>query len=451
MTRRRLSLATAVVLALLLVGAIGVVVRDTLLRPMTVTAYFTKATAIYPGDTVQVAGVEVGHIASIDADGTRTRLVLEVNHGVSIPADATAVIVAQNLIAARYVDLTPAYETGSGPTMADGAVIPLNRTAVPIEWDEVKEQLMRLASDLGPRNGTAPTSISRFIDSAANSLNGNGDKLRQTLAQLAQASRMLADGGGNIVDIIGNLQTFVSALKDSNTQIVQFENRFATLTSVLDEGRSDLDAAVTNLSSAVGEVQRFIKGSRNQTSEQIQRLADVTANLADHRTDLENVLHVAPNALANAYNIYNPDTASVMGSFALTPFANPVALICGAVGAIENITAPETAKLCAQYLGPGARLLNLNGLPFPLNPYLAPSAAPENIVYSDPSLAPGGSGPAPTPPEAPLPVSAYQPQPGPSGLSDLMLPGDAPAAPPSPAPPAPLPAEQALPSEAPPP
>jgi phospholipid/cholesterol/gamma-HCH transport system substrate-binding protein len=443
MTRQRVAITTAAVLAILLAAGIGVVIRTQMFAPTTVTAYFTKAIGIYPGDTVQVAGVVVGHIDTIEADGTRTKITLKVDHGVPVPADAEAVIVAQNLVSARYVDLTPAIAPGSGPTLTDGAVIPLSRTAIPVEWDEVEDQLMRLASDLGPRSDTAPTSVSRFIDSATNALDGNGDKLRQTLAQLSQISRVLADGSGDIVDIISNLQTFVSALKDSNTQIVQFEDRFATLTSVLDEGRSDLDAAVTTLSSAIGDVQRFIAGSRNQTSEQVQRLAEVTQNLADHRIDLENVLHVAPNAIANAYNIYNPDTGSVTGSFALAPLSNPIALICGAIGGIENITAPETAKLCQEYLGPGLRMLSLSGLPFPFNPYLAPSATPENIVYADPRLAPGGPGPSPRPPEIPPTISAYQTGAGSPTLPELLLPNDAPTSP-APAEP-PLPAEAATP------
>ena len=116
-----------------------------------------------------------------------------------VPADAKAVIVAQNLISARYVQLAPAYE--SGPKMRDGAVIPLDRTAIPVEWDEVKEQLMRLATELGPDKGMSTGSVGRFIDSAANALDGNGDKLRQTIAQLSGVGRILADGSGNIVDI----------------------------------------------------------------------------------------------------------------------------------------------------------------------------------------------------------------------------------------------------------
>ena len=359
MSRNRLLAGVAVVLIGLLVAAAIFVVRQTVFKPTTITAYFPTATGIYPGDDVRVAGVKVGTIASIEPRGTQAKMTMHVDRDVPIPAEAKAVIIAQNLVAARYVQLTPAYRN-TGPTMRDGAVIPADRTAVPVEWDEVKAQLMRLSTELGPNSNVSTPSVARFIDSAANALQGNGDKLRQTLAQLAGVGRILASGSGNIADIIKNLQTFVTALRDSNQQIVQFENRLATLTSVLDDSRSDLDAALSDLSVAIGEVQRFIAGSRDQTSEQVQRLANVTQNLVDHRMDLENVLHIAPTAFANFYNIYNPDTGSDIGGFVLNNFSNPVQFICGAIGAVENATGTETAKLCEQYLGPALRLLNFN-------------------------------------------------------------------------------------------
>ena len=403
-SRNRLLAGIAVVLAGLIVAAAAVVVRDTLLKPKTIAAYFTSATAIYPGDQVRVSGVKVGSIKSIQPQGTQVKMVMNVDRDVPIPADAKAVIVAQNLIAARYVELAPAYRT-SGPTMPDNAVIPIDRTAVPVEWDEVKIQLMRLATDLGPNSQVSTPSVARFIDSAANALNGNGDKLRQTLAQLSGVGRILADGSANIVDIIKGLQTFVGALRDSNTQIVQFEDRFATLTGVLNDSRSDLDAALTNLSVAVGDVQRFVHETRDKVSEQVLRLADVTQNLADHKKDLEQLLHVAPNGIANGYADYNPNTDSIIGSFVFNNFSSPVAAICTMIGAIENTTAPETAKLCYQYLGPALRLLNFDYLPFPVTPYLMPART--NVIYTDQSLTPGGSGPPPGPPEQPPAVSAY--------------------------------------------
>jgi phospholipid/cholesterol/gamma-HCH transport system substrate-binding protein len=420
MAGKRRLLAGALV-ALIVLGA-GVVVRDTLLRPMTITADFTSATAIYPGDRVRVAGVKVGVVKSIRPDGASVKVTMDIDRDVRIPADAKAVIVAQNLLAARYVQLTPTYQPG-GPAMTDGAAIPVERTAIPVEWDEVKAQLTRFATDLGPNSQISTPSMARFIDSAADALGGNGEKLRQTLSQLSGVGRILASGSGNIVDIINNLQTFVTALRNSGQQVVQFENRLATLSSVLDDNKSDLDAALTDLSVAVGDVQRFTAKSRDQVSEQIQRLADVTQNLVDHRTDLENILHVAPNSFANFYNAYNPDTGDFIGSIVFNNFSNPTQFICSQIGALQNATAPETAKLCAEYLGPALRLMNFNFPPIPSNPVLMKSADRDRIIYSEPRLAPAGEGPKPAPAETPPAISAY-----------TGLPGDTPPLPPPPPP-----------------
>ncbi|MBO0676718.1 MCE family protein [Mycolicibacterium sp. S2-37] len=404
--RSRSAKVLAVALAALLVGGVAVLIRETYFAPRHITAHFTSATSIYPGDEVRVAGVKVGTIESITPAGDQAVFRLTVDRDVPVPADAKAIIVAQNLISARYVQLTPAYEN-SGPVLADDAVIGVERTAVPVEWDEVKQQLTRLATELGPSSDVSTTSVGRFIDSAANAMDGNGQKLRETIAQLSGVGRILSDGSGDIVAVIKNLQIFVTALRDSNVQIVQFQDRLATVSSVVDGGRADMDAALTNLAEAVGEVRRFVEGSRDQTAEQLQRLANITQNLVDNKTDLENVLHVAPNAIGNGYNIYNPDTGTMIGGFAMGNFANPVQLVCSAIGAVRNATAAETAKICAEYLGPALRLLNFNYLPMPFNAYLKKAPSPGNLIYSDPSVAPGGTGGSADQVETPPAVSAY--------------------------------------------
>jgi phospholipid/cholesterol/gamma-HCH transport system substrate-binding protein len=430
--RNRLTAVAAVVLAGLLIAGVGVAVRAMFFGPKTITAYFTSATAIYSGDQVRVSGVKVGTIKSLQPQGTQVKMIMHLDRDVPIPADAKAVISTENLVAARFVELTPAYRS-SGPVMADGAVIPVQRTAVPVEWDQVKNQLMRLATDLGPNAKVSTPAISRFIDSAANALQGNGDKLRQTLAQLSGVARTFANGSGNIVDIIKNLQTFVTALRDSNIQMVQFNNRLATLTSVVNDSKSDLDAALTDLSQAVGEVQRFIAGTRDATSEQLARLNNAIQPLVDQHMALENILHGAPNALSNFFNDYNADTGTIVGGFGITNFANPtwgglIAPIplegCTQIGAIENVTAVETGKLCSLFLGPGLRLLNFNSLPIPFDPFLQKSVDPGNVVYSEDRLAPGGAGPKPGPPEIPPAVSAY------TGLNgDSVVAGPTPSTP----------------------
>ena len=197
---------------------------------------------------------------------------------------------------------------------------------------------------------------------------------------------------------------------------MQFQDRFATLTSVVDDSRSDLDAALKNLSDVVGETTRFIEGTRDKTAEQIQRLSNVTQNLADHRLALENVLHIAPHSIANAVNMFDPRTGAASGVFVLNNMSNPVWFVCGMIGALENVTAPETGKLCAQYLGPGLRLANFNNLPFPVSLFLSSNPPPYMLRYSEPELMPGAAGPEPGPPETPPAVSAY------TGMGDVPPP-----------------------------
>jgi virulence factor Mce-like protein len=425
MNRRGLFTIAAIALAIALIAGAVFLVRQVFFAPTTITAYFPTATSVYPGDDVRISGVKVGKIDSIVPQGTQTKMTLKVDRDVPVPADAKAVVVAQNLVAARYVQLTPAYRNGAGPKMRDGAVIPSDRTAVPVEWDEVKTQLTRLATELGPKSGVSGTSVSRFIDSAANALDGNGAKLRQTIAQLSGAARIFAEGSGSIVDIIKNLQTFVTALRDSHEQIVLFQDRLASLSSVVNDSRSDLDMALSDLSKAIVDVQRFVAGSRNQAAEQIRSLGAVTQTLVDQHMALENILHVAPTAIANYENIYYPASGGVTGAFSLVNFSNPVWFVCGLIGGIENTTAPETAKLCAQYLGPALRLLNFNNLPLPINAYLRPVPSPGKILYTDPKLAPGGAGPGDAP-EPPPTVSAYTGMgdvPGPLGWGAPQPPG----------------------------
>ena len=98
--RNRLTAVAAVILAAILVAGAAFAVRQIFFGPKTITAYFTSATAIYPDDQVRVSGVKVGTIKSIEPQGTKAKMTLHVDRDVPIPADAKAVIVTQNLVAA---------------------------------------------------------------------------------------------------------------------------------------------------------------------------------------------------------------------------------------------------------------------------------------------------------------------------------------------------------------
>ncbi|WP_435531005.1 MCE family protein [Rhodococcus spelaei] len=351
----------------------------------TVTAYFPSTTGLYAGDDVRVLGVKVGKIESIDPSGDNAKVVMNVDRSVEIPADAKAIIVAPSLVAARFIQLTPVYS--GGDAMSDGASIPVERTAVPVEWDEIKTELTKLSDALGPQGAADQGSLGTFIDTAAANLDGNGDALRATLRELSDTMKTLSDGRTDLFGTIRNLQTFVTALSASNQQIVQFGGRLASVSSLLADNSDELGKALGDLDLAMGDVQRFVSENRDALTEQVGRLADATEVLARKRPELEQVLHIAPNALANFNNIYRPASGSVAGAIALSNTGNPINAICGMIQGLESNDSGKSADLCKEYLGPVLNSVAVNYPGFMTNPAVGVDALPGQIAYTPPSLA----------------------------------------------------------------
>ncbi|WP_024802897.1 MCE family protein [Nocardia sp. BMG51109] len=353
-------------------------------RYYTVTAHFTASNGLYPGDEVRVVGVKVGSVEAIEPDGTSLRVRMKVPRSLRLPADVKAVVMAQSLVAARFVQLTPAW-TG-GPDAGHDVDIPLDRTAVPVEWDQVEAQLSRVTSALAPKPDDPAGPGARFLGSAAAALDGNGDTLRASLDQLSATMATLSEGSADLFATLRNLQAFTTALSASEQQMVVFQGRLASVTEVLAGSRTDLSTALTNLDTAIGDIQSFVTRHRDGITTQLQQLSDATGAIASQRDSLETVLHRAPTALSNYYNTYNPGQGAITGVPGPQNFGNPINFICGGIAALENATSEEGAKLCEQYLGPLLNTLRMNYPPISINPTIGTGAAPGQVIYSPPSL-----------------------------------------------------------------
>jgi phospholipid/cholesterol/gamma-HCH transport system substrate-binding protein len=447
---RWLRIALAAMLAVTL--AVGVYLVWPSRAGHKVIGYFSSAVGLYPNDDVRVVGVPVGKIDSIEPRATDVKITMTVQDGVKLPADAKAIVVAPNLVSARFVQFTPAY-TG-GPTLADGASIGLDRTGVPVEWDEVKQQLTQLSAQLGPQQGALQGPLSAFVNQAADTFDGNGDSFRQALRELSQTAGRLGDSRSDLFGTIRNLQVLINALSNSNEQIVQFSNHVASVSQVLADSSTNLDATLGTLNQALTDVRGFLKDNNAALIGQVNKLADFTKILTDHSDDIEQVLHVTPNGLANFYNIYNPAQGTVGGLLSLPNFGNPVQFICG--GTFDVGASPDNykrAEICRQRMGPVFKRIAMNYPPVLFHPINSITAYKGQIIYDTPE----------TEAKAQTPVSYLQWQPAPGvtppdmpsemDLSSLLLPPPPAATPGQPAPqgtgPAPGPAAPTAPAPGP--
>jgi phospholipid/cholesterol/gamma-HCH transport system substrate-binding protein len=437
----------------------------------TVVGYFTSATGLYPGDDVRVVGVPVGSIESISPEADAVKITMRVQDSVKVPADARAVIIAPNLVAARFIQLTPAYK--QGPAIEDGGSIGLNRTAAPVEWDDIKSELTQLSQQLGPQAGQVQGPLGAFIDQAADTFDGNGDSFRRALRELSQTAGRLGDSRTDLFGTVKNLQILIDALSRSNEQIVQFSGHLASVSQVLADSSVDLDNTLGALNQALSDIRGFL-GENNETLiGSIDKLTDFTSLLSNQSDDIEQILHVLPNAMANFYNIYNPAQGTANGLLGLPEFTNPVQFICAnfdAAGTPDNYNRTE---ICRQRMAPVLKRLMMNYPPIMAHGINTITAYKGQVIYDTPATEAKAQTYIPYlewipadgryPPRSgeggdvsslllpPNPVPGPPPPAQPYTLGPVVLPpGPAPGAPPAaPAAPGPLPAEAAaLPAEA---
>lgn len=392
---RGLRYTTAIALVAVLVG--GIYVLSSTGNTRSIVGYFTSAVGIYPGDQVRVLGVPVGHVDTIEPRPSDVKITMSVSKDVKIPKDAKAIIMSPNLVAARFIQLTPAY-TG-GAVLADGASIGLDRTGVPVEWDEVKESLTQLAVQLGPTTGSMQGPLGRAINQAADTFNGNGESFHNALRELSQAAGRLGDSRSDIFGTVKNLQVLVNALSASNEQIVQFAGNVASVSQVLADSSRHLDNTLGTLNKALSDVRGFLHENNSTLIDTVNNVNDLAKTLSDQSDNIEQVLHVAGPGIANFYNIYDPAQGTLNGLLSIPEFANPVQFICG--GSFETAAGPRApdyyrrAELCRERLGPVLRRLTVNYPPIMFHPLNTITAYKGQIIYDTPETQAKSATPVP--------------------------------------------------------
>jgi len=322
----------------------------------TVVAHFPEAKGIYVGDDVTLLGVRVGSIRDIEITPDHVEVEMRIDEGVTLPADVKAAIAAPALVTVRSIALAPAFS--GGPTMKSGGVIPLSRTSVPVEWDEVKRQITRLSKALGPRGANRDGPLARMVSSGARFLAGSGASMNQTISDIAVAMETLADNKGDLFATVRNLQVFVTALRSSDAQIRSFNRRLDVVAAALDTDRGLVAGALDGLSSSFIEVQRFLRRHRNLTVSTLEELRSTTREFAEHRQGMADILHLAPTALSNFYNIIDPRVGANTGVLAAQNLYYPAQIICSAILNLNG-----RAEDCAAALAPLVDFLKIDAPP----------------------------------------------------------------------------------------
>jgi phospholipid/cholesterol/gamma-HCH transport system substrate-binding protein len=230
----------------------------------TLKGEFSTAQAITPGQgqTVNIAGVMVGEIASVELVDGRAVVTMELERKYEdrVYPDATMLLRPKTGLKDMVVELDPGTRAGGEP-VEDGYMVPISNTLPDVNLDEILAVLDR----------DTRTYLQLLLNGAATGLEGQGETLGQVFRRFAPTARdaaritsLLRERRRNIRRAIHNFGVFTQALAARDDQLARFVDdsnevfrHFANQSANLERTIAELPEALRETNAALAAVKEF--------------------------------------------------------------------------------------------------------------------------------------------------------------------------------------------------
>lgn len=259
------------------------------------SANFSEAAGLKPDAEVRVAGVKVGNVRSVELDGDKVRVDMQVNQA-WIGDQTKASIQIKTVLGQKYVALDP-----QGSELADPKdVIPLSRTTSPYDVIEAFSDAADQVSDLDTNQ------LATSMRTLSDAFSGTPADLRSSLDGLTRLSETIASRDQKVQALLAATKDTSKLLADRNQE---FERLIAGAGELLAELNTRQQAISRLLSSTISlsdALTGIVKDNQEQIGPTLETLKQVDVILQDQNENLKQSL----TYLAPFYRLY----ANVLGN-----------------------------------------------------------------------------------------------------------------------------------------
>jgi phospholipid/cholesterol/gamma-HCH transport system substrate-binding protein len=259
-------------------------------HPYTVKADFRDVLDLTPQAGVKVNEVAVGRVESIGLtkDGWNAEVTLKVNGDVKLPANALANLRQSSLLGEKYVELSkPADGQPQAPgNLADGAVIPLDRTNRNVEVEEVLGALSLLL------NGGGVDQLNTITKELNNATAGREPDLKALLNNANQLVSNLDKQSSNITRALDGLNRLSSTLNDQKDKLVGAVDNIGPGLGVLEQQRGQLVTMLNALNNLSGVAINTVNDSKVNLVADLKALLPTLQKLGEAGSNLPKALEL---------------------------------------------------------------------------------------------------------------------------------------------------------------
>jgi phospholipid/cholesterol/gamma-HCH transport system substrate-binding protein len=255
----------------------------------TLNAELADVTGLSTGDTVNIAGVQVGQVSSIGVQHGHAVVGMSIDNSVKLHRSTDVGMRWHNVIGQKEIALYPA---GSGPMLGTGATIPLNH-------DVTDASINSFLNSVGPLlSSINPSQANQFVENVSGALEGDTAQIDQLINSGATVSTTVGQLDSQVGQIIGNLNQVLAAIASRSGDISSLVDNLQTVSSSLASKNTLLDSVVGNLSQVAADLANLVGSNKQTLNSTIDNLQVVAADIQNHQQDLAKGLATLGQGLA---------------------------------------------------------------------------------------------------------------------------------------------------------
>jgi phospholipid/cholesterol/gamma-HCH transport system substrate-binding protein len=291
--------------ALGLFGAFVVAISVIPFGANTYHAQLSQSAGLRAKEGVQIAGVEVGEVKSLEVAGTHVNVTFTVDKDIRLGSQTDASVKVGTLLGTHFLAVNPQ----GGGTLANDT-IPLARTSVPFNLQDVIDEGTGAVEELDGAK------IAESLSVVGDTLKAAGPSLGPAFKGVTRISEVITKRDDQIAELLAASRSISAQLSDSTGDLTELMRQSNLVIEELIKRRKAIRNLLSDVSSITATINGILDDNADEIGPMLNDLNTVTAVLNERDAQLKVALHnlaVTSRYFANAtgdgpfVNLYIPD------------------------------------------------------------------------------------------------------------------------------------------------
>ncbi|MEV6064432.1 MCE family protein [Nocardia asteroides] len=264
----------------------------------TVHAEFAQAAGLRTGNSVDIAGIEVGTVKSVRLERDRVLVAMSLHTDVALGRDAKAAIKMSTILGKMHVELDP----GAGTDLGSDR-IPLSATTVPYNLAKVVDD-PRYRNSFEHLERLDPNALRASLDAVNRQMGDSPQLTAQALDSVGALAKVIATRRDEVDRLLDSMDQVSGLVADNQHSVLQLLTRGQAIGDAVSRRRDLVRQLLDNIAAASKVLQDMGIDNGGRLGPLIDSLNTMSQGLEKNRANLDALYQVMPVAVRQFNNAF---------------------------------------------------------------------------------------------------------------------------------------------------